>query len=41
MNGVRYFVIHGDALWVFTYWSDDFATTRSQADHIAATFDPR
>jgi hypothetical protein len=41
MNGVRYFVIHSDALWLLTFWSDDLAATRPRADHIAASFDPR
>ncbi|MGH9112569.1 MAG: hypothetical protein ACRDZN_09805 [Acidimicrobiales bacterium] len=41
MDGVRYFVIDGDELWLLTFWSDEMPAMRPTADRIAASFDPR
>lgn len=38
--GVRYVITGSESVWLVTYWSDDLATTRTQADAIATSFDP-
>lgn len=38
--GVRYVITGSESVWLVTYWSDDLAATRAQADAIAASFDP-
>jgi hypothetical protein len=41
MHGRRYATVHGDQLWLLTYWAGRSVADPSVGDRIVSSFDPR